>query len=267
MIANGSCPVGSCRATTRRSVVRRFALAVVFFGLATGGCGGGGGGGGGAAGDPAFLLAPENVHYGATYSEWSVRWWQWAFELPRTNHPLRDLTGSDALRGQVDPVWFLGGFFYSFGVPQNGPIVRNVTIPSGRALFFPVVNFVWDNTNCLAPDTTYSFSELHQMVSELTVNATDLFCEVDGVRLIDSPTFDGAERFRAQSPAFETILPDDNLWFDFCSGVPMPARTVDPVATDGIYVMLAPLSVGSHVIRFTANAGTQDMTYNITVTP
>jgi hypothetical protein len=50
--------------------------------------------------------------------------------------------------------------------------------------------------------------------------------------------------------------------------ITVSANIYHPVG-DGFYVMVAPLSTGSHAIHFhgTENGFTQDVTYNITVQP
>jgi hypothetical protein len=47
------------------------------------------------------------------------------------------------------------------------------------------------------------------------------------------------------------------------------AQTVTGAVADGIYVMLAPLSPGRHVVHWTATGGgfIQDITYTLTVVP
>jgi hypothetical protein len=221
----------------------------------------------------SFVLAPEQVHYGATYAQWSQRWWQWVFELPLTNHPLYDRTGADALQGQIDPVWFLGGVFSVNGSPVDPVAVRDVTIPSGIALFFPIINTSWSNYECSGIDTDWTFSYMRGLAAEQVENVTDLLCELDGRKIIDSPDLAGASRFRAQAPAFAIQLTADNILSDFC-GFPQPPRVMDPVATDGIWMMIAPLPPGGHLLHFTGTFPTfgpggfhLDVTYRITVLP
>src|SRR5262245_11884284 len=36
------------------------------------------------------VLPPQSNPYGASYGEWSAKWWQWAFSMPHTDHPLFD---------------------------------------------------------------------------------------------------------------------------------------------------------------------------------
>ncbi len=258
-------------------------LGVVWVSLATTGCGGGGsdnankpGGGPGGIVAPVptgahFMLAPEQAHYGATFAQWSQRWWQWVFETPRAGHPLYDTTGADALTGQVDPVWFLGGVFTAFNVPKVETVVRDISIPRGIALFFPVINVVADNTNCASPDFTYTFTQLRQFNATAMASAQNLLCEIDGARVIDSPNLAGAQRFRASAPAFSAWQTDDNIWYDFCGGVTLPGRVVTPIASDGIWMMVGPMPAGAHTIHFSGALPYYnfqlDITYNITVLP
>src|SRR2546421_2027886 len=87
-----------------------------------------------ASADPV-VFAPGSHPYGASYGEWSGRWWQWALKgsTPETNAVL-DTTGAHCALRQSGPVWFLAGLF------DNGTVTRNCTVPAGKALFFPVVS-------------------------------------------------------------------------------------------------------------------------------
>jgi hypothetical protein len=244
------------------------ALAVV---PAAGGCGGSGPG---AAAPTAadYLLAPEEVHYGLSYSGWSMRFWQWMYELPRTNHPVFDPTGAEAWRGQVDPVWFLCGILGSLFAPTDGTAVRDITVPNGTAFFVGPACVSWTNQECVDPDTTYSYTELRQFAYDAVQSVRDVRCEVNGVSLLDSPDLAGAARFRAQAQQFSYLVPADNVFVEICNDA---ATSVvhGPVASDGIWVMIAPLPPGQHTIHF---EGTfpgnpvdfhQDITYHVTVLP
>src|SRR5215831_14576474 len=64
----------------------------------------------------------------------AARWQQWAWEAPASESPLTDQTGQFGTVNQPNgPVWFLAG-------NTGGSTVRAVTIPSGKALFFPIAN-------------------------------------------------------------------------------------------------------------------------------
>lgn len=257
------------RSARWRSVLRIGILVVLATGLATGACTRRNGPG---PDDPAsWVLQPEEAHYGASYAEWSARWWQWAYELPRTNHPLFDTVGTDAARGQIDPVWFIGGIFTPNYVPLTGTAERTITIPSGIALFFPIVNSSWDNEECVEPDTNFSFTELREMARNVVENVQDLHCSIDGVEVLNAPDLASGFRFRAQAPEFSTAIPADNIFVDLCGDAPVPV-VYDPVAADGIYMMIGPMPAGGHTVTFSGTFPVPayfhiEITYHITVLP
>ena len=39
------------------------------------------------------VLPANSKPYGKSYAEWSALWWQWAYGLPATGHPLFDEVG------------------------------------------------------------------------------------------------------------------------------------------------------------------------------
>jgi hypothetical protein len=249
---------------------RALLLGSAWAALTAGGCGGGG-----DIGAWAYVLAPEEPHYGASYGLWSQRWWQWVYELPRTNHPLFDDVGTDAAVGQVNPVWFIGGEIGSLFAPSDGSAERTITIPGGMALFFPILNVSWTNQECVDPDTAYTYTELRQFAADAVESVVDIYCQVDGTTIIDSPDMTGAARFRAQAEEFSYTIPDDNVFVDICGDFPVSV-THDPVASDGIWLMLAPLPPGPHEIRFggtfpgappTFVSFQLDVVYHITVLP
>src|SRR5262249_50264402 len=77
---------------------------------------------------PGAKVAPPQARtQGATYSEWSVRWWQWDLEHPLEGHPSIDDPSFDVSSGQSGSVWFLAAPF--------GTVERTCTIPTGTFLF------------------------------------------------------------------------------------------------------------------------------------
>ena len=215
------------------------------------------------------IFSPTSTAYGRTYSDWSAAWWAWNFSLASTNHPLLD-TG-DVSMGQSGPVWFLGGLFGT-----GGTRVRNCTIPEGTALFFPIVNSWADNSDCPNFDS-FSESQLRATAAGIQNQANGMTCTIDGVAvagLNDSTN----TPYRVQSPVFDYTLPAaHNLLADLFGasclsnslGSPIP---VHGAVADGVFLLLPPLAVGSHVIHFSGAVGTpasfsQDVTYNIIVAP
>lgn len=190
----------------------------------------GDGAGGARNVNPRVIPTNANPH-GKSYGEWAATWWQWAFSLPTGSHPLFDT--ADCSEGQTGHVWFLGGSF------ATSTTERTCTVPTGTALFFPVLN-----TECssLEPDPFFC----DDTASCLTCNdqfytgGNELSLVVDGVEITN------LESYRVQSGVFPIgPVPDDNIF-----GV--PGGTSGISLADGHYVMLAPLSKGQHRIDFRA---------------
>ncbi len=87
------------------------------------------------------VIPPQARSHGQGYGEWAAAWWQWVASVPADHHPLLDETGADAAQGQSGSVWFLAGVFNATGTAE-----RTITIPPGKALFFPLINFMWIST-------------------------------------------------------------------------------------------------------------------------
>ena len=200
------------------------------------------------------VIPPQAKMHGMTYGEWSAKWWQWAFSLPVDQNPWFD-NGSCAngANGQFGPVWFLTGV-----INESGTAVRNCTVPVGKALFFPIIN-----AECATLEGNGDTEEELRGCAEGLVNpVSDVTAEIDRVPLQD--LWD----YRAASPLFTYgPLPADNVLQLF--GYDAPVGATSPSVADGFYLMLAPLSVGQHVIHFTGTAGefTLDITYNLMVVP
>jgi hypothetical protein len=187
------------------------------------------------------IVPPQAHAHGMTYAEWSARWWQWFLSLPSTSNPVADCSV-----GQLGSVWFL------VGVP--GPTTINCTVPNGKALLFPIINTECSN---LESPPFFGATEADRRVCARSIvdGAADLAVTVDG-RSIQNLT-----NYRFSSPNFMFTSPPSSL-----SGV--PAGSGESVG-DGFYLMLVPLSTGTHIIHFTGSfpafSFTIDTTYNLTV--
>ena len=198
----------------------------------------------------AHVFPPKSHPYGKTYGEWAANWWLWAMSMPLDgHHPLQDETGADAARGQSGNVWFLCGVWNATGVAE-----RHITVPSGRALFVAL-----GNTECStlegAPFHGDNEAELRACAQGFRKNAA--FCEIDGRPVAD------LDSFHPTSPLFDFTVGESNVL-----GTPAGSgQAVD----DGLYVMVPPLKVGDHTIRFTCTLAdfpaTFSITYHVTVTP
>jgi hypothetical protein len=87
--------------------------------------------------------------------------------------------------------------------------------------------------------------------------ATGLSCDIDGVSIRN------VEAYRVRSPLFTFgPLPAGNI-------LGVPEGTTSPSVSDGVFLMLRPLSAGSHVIHFSGAIPEFEfgmhITYNLTV--
>ncbi len=197
-------------------------------------------------------IPPKARPYGSSYAEWNARWWQWALALPAEQNPFFDVDGSCAngANGQGGQVWFLTGVFNESGVAQ-----RNCTVPAGKALFFPLINVECSTLEVDTPFYGGNEAELRACLQPFDLGSA--FVEVDGVRV------ENLSGYQSESPLFSFTAPADNV----LGVVPGTGESV----AKGYYVMLHPLAVGNHTIRYggalTSPYGgfALDITYNLTV--
>ena len=185
--------------------------------------------------------------YGVYYKNWTGKWWQWIFCLPRSINPLIDRTGRYCAEGQSGPVWFLAG---TSGTVRSSK--RRCTIPSGKAILFPIVV------------SQFSFSEVPHINTEeelidLTARDIDLCsllqASIDGIQLHD------LERYRVRLGPFILHIYANNVW-----GI---KPGVTKAVSDGYWVFLKPLSDGYHSIYFHGLEPhfETEVTYSISVIP
>lgn len=202
-----------------------------------------------AQGNPNPGVIPNNNQYRTL----SAKWWQWAISIPAATNPVLDTTGANCAQGQSGPVWFLAG-------TSGGAVTRACTIPTGKRLFFPLLNTVFgsgvfdcDPTN---PGVPCDVDALRAGAASFMDNPLLLEASVDGHEL------QNLSAYRAQSPVFSITVPPDAIF-----GLPL-AGTFTPQVTDGYWLLLTPLPPGNHTIHFKATASfgfTVEATYNLTI--
>jgi hypothetical protein len=207
-------------------------------------CGLADGTGAGSSGNPRVLPAHASA-FGKTLGEWTAAWWQWALSLPADAHPLLDSAGCDA--GQAGWVWFLGGAF------TGTETTRDCTVPTGKAILFPIVNV---ECSTIEPPPFFGSNEeeLRACAASFQDMAFGLSATIDGRDVAN------VDQYRVQSPVFEFTAPDGNIF-----GLPGPISGQS--VSDGVWILLAPLSRGSHTIHFQGSFPGFPIvvTYNITV--
>lgn len=141
-----------------------------------------------------------------------------------------DETGEKCGVGQNDTnVWFLAG-------TGGGKVTRFCTIPEGKAILFPIINVQCDYASTPEFKTE---SDLRECAKEDQDKATNLQASIDGVAIAN------LSKYRVQSPLFNVTRPGDNT-----SG--LPAGTTQSVS-DGFWILLKPLPLGKHEIRFSGS--------------
>lgn len=170
--------------------------------------------------------------------EMAARWWQWAMSGPKESNPVKDLTGEHCAVGQTEDIWFLAGGFGS------SKIRRTCIVPAGRSLFFPLVNMVyWSPRDA----TKFTCDRAKQLAALNNDTALDLFAEIDGEQIPN------LKKYRVATQdcfnVFARIPPTQHSYNAY------------PSATDGYWLLLEPLPVGRHVLKFGGKYNRQSEAY------
>lgn len=181
----------------------------------------------------AGILPPGATAFGKTYGEWVALYWQWVLAQPTTTNPQADPTGAFAGVAQSGPVWFLAGTF-------GTSVTRNVTIPAGKAIFFPVQPWIFGSGvyDCepTVAGVPCDVPTLRAAAAVATDGSSVVEASIDGVPVND------VRGYRATDPnSFSITVPADNP-------LGVPAATYAPQVADGYWLLLAPLSPGAHTI-------------------
>jgi hypothetical protein len=207
------------------------------------------------------VAPPQSNPYGSSYGEWAARWSQWVYSFTANTFPPNQSGPVDLSAGQSGQVWFLAG------TVGGGPVTRTGTIPSGTALFFPILNYINDYP---CPDPNFQPAPGQSLEDFLTQGAeaviaatTELEVVIDGHPLEDP--FD----YRATSRLYTFTADPSLIAFDPCV-----TGSEQYGVTDGYWVMLRPLSVGAHTISIhgrldfpDGSSFVVDVTYRLQVVP
>jgi hypothetical protein len=173
------------------------------------------------------VFSADSKPYNLTYGEWTARWWQWGYSVPKYSNPAYDDTGKNCAQGQRGPVWFLAG---AYGHPVN----RVCSIQEGKAILFPILN-----SECSFAEfpKLKTLSQLHTCAKTIQDHVTKLYASVDGIPIPH------LQEYRIVSPPFNFTLPQNNI-------LGMPANTNTQAIADGNCAFLKPLSPGIHKLIF-----------------
>ena len=121
-------------------------------------------------------------------------------------------------------MWFLAGTF-------GGRAERICQIPSGRAIFFPIIN---DIISFATDPHLKTGEELRKYAKKDLDNVKFLSARLDGIEI------GNLECYRVQTSMFEIKLPNGQ------SGDLLPTKAI----SEGYWIFLSPLSIGKHKIEF-----------------
>ena len=147
-------------------------------------------------------------------------------------------SGAGARIGPGNKYFFLTGTFGS-------EVERTVTVPDGKALFFPIINVETDNAVDPLPNPLFTVPELRAQAKASIDSATVLDAKLDG---------QAVPFFRVTSPVFGYTLPKKNsiyvvlrpFWSQCFYG------RVKPAVGDGYWAYVPPLSDGKHKVEITS---------------
>ncbi len=173
----------------------------------------------------SVVLAHGAKVAGVTQAQYSVRWWQWASRQPNGFKPYQDQTGAQCGVDQSGSVFFLAG------TEGDGVVHRRCEVPAGKYVFMPVINMVYSNrpgwkSTCAGVTLSASANNDYLTLADV---------KVDGVPVKNIGSY------RQRSPGC----------FDLFAGMPS-MRDHYPAASDGFWLMIAPLPPGTHTISVQA---------------
>ncbi|MCD9030225.1 hypothetical protein LDO32_00550 [Luteimonas sp. Y-2-2-4F] len=191
-------------------------------------CMAGAAGGAPAAPAPRDALAAGAVD-GVALEEWTARWWQWAES--QWIAPYRDPDGRLCALGQSGPVWFLAGTDGTFDA------LRTCTIPADVHVLVPVINTMQ------SVRSRGGKADCAGLQAGAAVNNDRL---VSAVVLLDGRSLGDIRGHRVRTPACFRLGRHE--------AAPL-------AASDGYWLMLAPLPRGRHRLMVGANYGAPDSPY------
>lgn len=178
---------------------------------------------------------PTSSWLGASYETWTERNWKWFMSIPRGVGPWNDATGAQCGINQSGPVWFIGG-------PVGSDFTRSCTIPPGKAIAVPIIDYINDYP-CPAPPPfepaagqsleDFLLKGVKPLVDGFTVHTATL----DGQPLQERRVTSGLFGFTGAK--------------DLTEGTPSdPCVTGSPQlgVSDGYFVFIEPLAPGHHTL-------------------
>jgi hypothetical protein len=175
------------------------------------------------------VFPPDAKPYGIAYGNWTIKWWRWALSAPISANPVLDDTGQFADTDQEGPVWFLAGTVGDLNKIAN----RKCIIPKGKAVLFPVINYICTHNS--SESELVSASDLVRLTARDIDDITVRDVMVDGELIT-------AYRISSEPKLFRLTISSENI-------LKIPSG-LNEAAADGYWVFLGPMECGRHSIGF-----------------
>jgi hypothetical protein len=167
---------------------------------------------------------------GKTIDEWGAAWWQWAFVTPGV---LGDTTGQFGPKGDVrGPVFFAEG-------SGGGAVKLEYTAPAGKYILLPVATYIWT----FFPPCADPRCAAHIVDDNFVAHVKNAYATVEGVKVGDMQ--EHVVRVSHSNPLIFLVNAGP---IDPTSGY----GGILPAEQSGYWLMLAPLSPGTHQFAFGA---------------
>jgi hypothetical protein len=183
----------------------------------------------------AQVIPIDQAVGGQSQAQWTATWWQTMVSIPSGQNPVTDKDGSFASGGDFGEVFMLAG-------TTGGSVNRTITVRDDQYLFVPLINLLVSDIDGRLTETDLRDTLEFEL---FFVNA--LYAELDGAAVSDNLF---GQRIDSPPGLFDITPPADNI-FGFAPG------TYEAVA-GGYWVMLGPLSVGTHTLEFGGSRALQN---------
>lgn len=226
------------------------------------------------AASAATVLPPGSIVAGKSIADWTADWWTWALQAPSNQSPLADTTGAFAGVNNGGPVFFIAG---SFG---SAPMTRTFSVPEGRPLLVPMINFFDTEPSIL--DGGAALNDRQNAANVVvgnwlsSVDTASLFASIDGTAVANPAQY-------LQVTGLFSMGPTQAGSVIASFGV-TPGDVLDPTKSAGYWLMIDGLALGPHTLHlggssngFTPDpncctngavpAFSQDNTFTITAIP